>query len=302
MLSPCVALIIFATAVGGQWSIPLRHNLLPALSPSHLKLSSFRPLYEAKPKRTSSTGAGAVVWLANCSPRQAFVSRKQDAQLQCEAVVPVGTEVTWYKNYLPLLRPGEEQENPRTQQIQQEVYEEITNEVSLPLAAPAPVAPSGSSSGTRLRVSPVVFIDCAAEKDEGEYSLEMRTPSNNVYFRNFTVRLLGMREEGSTCNMQTSQLESLPRIYYHSSWVWAVAGDSLTLPCRAQGRNLMHTWYVDNTYVGNTNPNYQVLANGDLIIRTVGMHSPTNSRCQVSSSDGPGSMDAVTTTIRIRSP
>ncbi|MPC41785.1 hypothetical protein E2C01_035390 [Portunus trituberculatus] len=188
------------------------------------------------------------------------------------------------------------------QQIQQEVYEEITNEISIPMAGPAPVAPSSSASAARLLVSPVVFINCAAEKDEGEYSVEMRTPSNNVYFRNFTLSLFGVGEEGSTCQIPTSQLENQPRIYYHSTWVWAVVGDSLTLPCRAQGRNLVHTWYVDNIYVGNTNSNYQVLPNGDLIIRTVGMQPPTNVTCQVSTSDGTGPMDTVTTPIRIRSP
>lgn len=38
MLSPCVALMVFAAAVSGQWSIPLRQNLLPVMSPAHLKV------------------------------------------------------------------------------------------------------------------------------------------------------------------------------------------------------------------------------------------------------------------------
>ncbi|MPC41784.1 hypothetical protein E2C01_035389 [Portunus trituberculatus] len=37
MLSPCVVLIVLAAAVSGQWSIPMRQNLLPALFPSHFK-------------------------------------------------------------------------------------------------------------------------------------------------------------------------------------------------------------------------------------------------------------------------
>ncbi|KAG0715013.1 Glutathione S-transferase Mu 2 [Chionoecetes opilio] len=310
MLRLCVAVTLVVAAVCRQWSMPSQRsmppqwsmpldrsmplqrsmppqsNLLPALAPRPLKFSPLRPWYGAKAKRTSSSVS--VVWLAHCSPRQAFIRRKQDAQLQCEAVVPEGTEVTWYKNHQPLQRLGQQMTD-----IQQEVYEETTNVVGSP-----PVA-AQVTSATRLRLASVVFIDCADQEDEAEYSLEMRLPTNNVYSRNFTVRLLDMRQEGSTCNLEASQLEQLPRIYQHAPTAWATAGGSLTLPCRAQGRHLQHTWYVDNTYVGNTNPNHQVLPNGDLIIRAVGTQAPSSCRCEVSSTEAAGPMDAITTTVRL---
>lgn len=289
-----MALVILTAAVCGQWSIPLRHNLLPALPPLPSKFSTFKSLYGAKPKRTSST-ATEVLWQSPCSPRLALLNRRQDAQLQCDVVVPAGTEVTWFKNHQPLLRLGEQQEV--TIQIQQEAYEETTNEVGTPLVAAA-------TSGNRLRISSLVFIDCADVDDEAEYSLELRTPTYNVYFRNFTVRLIDteMGQAGSTCNFRASQLQERPRIYYYASVAWPRAGGSLTLPCRAQGRHLQHVWYVDNISVGNTNPNYQVLANGDLIIRTVGMHSPSSCRCEVSNTEVSVPRDSIITYIGDRIP
>ncbi|XP_050692043.1 uncharacterized protein LOC126983357 [Eriocheir sinensis] len=289
----CVALTVVAGMVCGHWSAAPLRAYPPNIALPPFMLSPSSGIHEGKFKRTSSTGTQQeVVWQRICSPRLSLVHRRQDAELKCEAVVPDGTKFTWYKGNQILQRPGVQQ----VSDVLQQMFEENTNEVAV--SVEAAMAPSA-----RLHVSSVVYIDCANEQDVADYTLEVTTPSNSVYMRNFTVALSGSRRrDGSTCGAAASRLESMPRIYQHAKEAWPRVGESLVLPCRAQGRRHQHTWYSGATSVTSTDLNYQKLDNGDLFIRTVGPDTPTAFVCQVSSdAEQPQNPDRIRTQITILS-
>ncbi|XP_071539455.1 uncharacterized protein [Panulirus ornatus] len=174
-----------------------------------------------------------------------------------------------------------------------EAMEEETNMVGFDEASlVSPV----SDSSARLLSSSVVYIDCADDSDAAEYSLEVRTPSNNVYFRNFTVFLTEMGQQARSCYYDDC-ISYLPRIYQHSSAALVEVGGTLTLPCRFQGLSTLHSWHVNNTQISHNHSNYQVLANGDLVIRYVNQHGPVRYTCRVSSMRYPGVQDTVFTDV-----
>ncbi|XP_071539454.1 uncharacterized protein [Panulirus ornatus] len=265
-----------------------------ARSPFLLRLSPSLSQHERMVKRTMQTESveTEITWQTECSPHLAGVRRGQDTLLQCKVIAPSGTQLTWFKGQHRLQRPGVSHE--LSNNILLEAMEEETNMVGF--EETSLVSPVSDSSSARLLISSTVYIDCADDQDAAEYSLEVRTPSNNVYFRNFTVFLTDMGQLARSCRFE-DHIPYLPRIYQHSSAALAEVGGALTLPCRAQGFYTLHSWHVNNTQISHTDTNHQVLANGDLVIRRVNQHGPVRYMCRVSSTRYPAFQDAIFTDV-----
>ncbi|KAK8736747.1 hypothetical protein OTU49_004630, partial [Cherax quadricarinatus] len=217
-----------------------------------------------------------IAWQRECSPRLVLVRQKQDTALRCDVLAPSGTHITWYKNNQLLQRQGaplEVSHAPSTL----EVLEEETNMVEY-RGAPL-VSPAAEGASARLLYVSLVYLDCADQHHVADYSIEVTTPSNAVYSRNFTVQLIGRGQNGRSCRFATV-INYLPRTYLYSPEARAELGATLTLPCRVQGLSTQQSWLINNSPLPLDNSNYQVLSNGDLLIWEVNQESYGRYTCR----------------------
>ncbi|XP_042213096.1 zwei Ig domain protein zig-4-like [Homarus americanus] len=216
-----------------------------------------------------------VIWGSACSPRKAFLYQQQDALLQCEVYAPTGSVLTWYKDHTPL--------HHQKEAMQEEMIDSVRG-------------------GAKVHLSSVIYIDCASPDDQGRYQLDVRTPAGHLFTRYFTVQLLENvdRMLGHTCRLGKEVMSFVPRIYQFARQAVAQHGQTLVLPCRLHSHppTMTTTWLFQNTLLSTPRQTkYQVLANGDLLVRDLSPKDRGVYTCRAHNTDLPGIADQIHTFV-----
>ncbi|XP_066942662.1 uncharacterized protein ImpL2 isoform X2 [Macrobrachium rosenbergii] len=241
--------------------------------------------HKDKPEKRSSgneADGGKIIWGGSCSLGHTVLYSTEDSLLECEAYVPTGTVLTWYKGnkeYHSFLQAGK--------------VEEITNDVEWNDLSSSP----NLSPGSTVYISTILYIDCASVDDKGEYMLSVETPNGRIQNRFFGLNVTAASRyhiPGGTCVYGRDIMEFIPRIYQYAKQVIAMRGSSVIVPCRALGRETTLVWSFQSRPI-ETSEKYQVLANGDLVIRDVTSKDHGVYSCRVTSNIAPNFFDAVYT-------
>ncbi|XP_064100256.1 protogenin-like [Macrobrachium nipponense] len=241
--------------------------------------------HKEKPNKRSSGNegdGGKIIWGGDCSPRYTSLYSTEDALLECEAFVPTGTVFTWHK--------GNKEYHSFLQAAK---VEEITNDVEWNDLASSPNLKLGST----VYISTILYIDCASADDKGEYMLSVETPNGRIQNRFFGLNVTAATRyhmPGGTCAYGRNIMEYIPRIYQYAKQVVAFRGSNVVVPCRALGRETTLVWSFDRRSI-ETSEKYQVLANGDLVIRDVTSKDRGVYSCRVTSNIASNFYDAVYT-------
>ncbi|XP_069937845.1 zwei Ig domain protein zig-3 [Cherax quadricarinatus] len=235
------------------------------------------PVHRQPHQQHTNTGSPGVpeevFWGKQCSPRQVIVRLQQDTVLQCEVFAPTGTVLTWYKDHTLL--------DGKMGTVQESIS-------------------SLERSTAKVHLSSVVYIDCASFEDQGEYHLEVRSPSHQVYSRYFTVNLTENEDlPGRTCWISTESMRLIPRIYQYARQAIGEPGNDVLLPCRLRGHlnSMSTTWLFKDTQVTSRHAKYKVLASGDLLVRSLRPEDRGVYTCQAYSNKLPGFIDQVHTFV-----
>ncbi|XP_052100611.1 zwei Ig domain protein zig-4-like [Mytilus californianus] len=204
-------------------------------------------------------------------PSETIGTAHEDIVLECQAGGKPAASIHWLKNGIRI------QQGPSRDYKNDELFvEEILNEKR------------GALIGLGFTKSKL-YLDCLSPEDEGEYSCVAETATQRIV-QTTQVSVVGRFESKAheKCIVKKSIHSASARIFLWTSHRVEISGASVQLMCRVEGSpSPMVSWVTPKgKEISHPTEKYEVLSNGDLLIRNISWKDMGSYTCSCANDAG----------------